>query len=378
MRTLTPVFFVFLFGQNLHADGVLEINQACALNGGCFSGDSGGFPVTIDGSAGKSYRLTGDLDLSTHPTLPAIAISESFVTLDLNGFQIAGATECVIEPVIGAELICEPGNAGAHGIELSGEVRSVAIKNGTIRKMPDDGIAGSGALLTHVENVAFSENAGWGVILGDRSLIQNSRAERNGAGGFSMQDDSNISHSLVYGNDGVGIEAENRAIVSHCNTEAAFLHRALELGAGSKYKKSTTRGPARCGGGICTELRRYYLTMDPVFGNGPTTACEDGFHFASIFEVVDTANLAYDTVLGLNEDDSGNGPPASQTGWIRTGRNDGAVDNCEGWGSDTTGTGKIARLGSPDQLGASAEGSSPWDIGTQNCNDSEPVWCMEN
>ena len=28
-------------------DGVLEINQACAANTGCFTGDSAGFPVTI-------------------------------------------------------------------------------------------------------------------------------------------------------------------------------------------------------------------------------------------------------------------------------------------------------------------------------------------
>ncbi len=42
------------------ADGVVEISQACAA-AGCFRADVAGFPVTIDGSAGKSYRLTGDL-----------------------------------------------------------------------------------------------------------------------------------------------------------------------------------------------------------------------------------------------------------------------------------------------------------------------------
>ena len=44
---------------------MVEINQACALSTGCFSGDTAGFPVTIDGTAGPSYRLTG-----AHVTLP--------------------------------------------------------------------------------------------------------------------------------------------------------------------------------------------------------------------------------------------------------------------------------------------------------------------
>jgi len=76
------------------ADGALEINQACALNGGCFSGDSAGFPVTIDGSAGKSYRLTGDLDLSSAPNLSGIIVTGANVTLDMGGFEIAGPITC--------------------------------------------------------------------------------------------------------------------------------------------------------------------------------------------------------------------------------------------------------------------------------------------
>ena len=36
-------------------EGVLEINQVCAVNTGCFVGDSAGFPVTIMDSA-MGYR----------------------------------------------------------------------------------------------------------------------------------------------------------------------------------------------------------------------------------------------------------------------------------------------------------------------------------
>ena len=41
------------------SDGVIEINQARALQGGVTEGDTPGFPVTISQSG--SYRLTGNL-----------------------------------------------------------------------------------------------------------------------------------------------------------------------------------------------------------------------------------------------------------------------------------------------------------------------------
>jgi hypothetical protein len=42
-------------------DGVAEINHTCAVQTGCFPGDSAGYPITIDGQAGRSYLLTSDL-----------------------------------------------------------------------------------------------------------------------------------------------------------------------------------------------------------------------------------------------------------------------------------------------------------------------------
>jgi hypothetical protein len=44
------------------ADGVIEINQSCVA-GGCFAGDTAGFPVTI--SQPGSYRLTSNLSPTT-------------------------------------------------------------------------------------------------------------------------------------------------------------------------------------------------------------------------------------------------------------------------------------------------------------------------
>jgi hypothetical protein len=44
---------------------VIEINQTCATSSaGCFSGDSSASPVTIDGSARRSYRAGARVALS--------------------------------------------------------------------------------------------------------------------------------------------------------------------------------------------------------------------------------------------------------------------------------------------------------------------------
>ena len=83
------VVLVLLAPFGLANDGVLEINQACAVNTGCFPGDTGGFPVTIDGSAGRSYRLTSDLTVPSADT-SGIVVTISDVGIDLNNFAILG------------------------------------------------------------------------------------------------------------------------------------------------------------------------------------------------------------------------------------------------------------------------------------------------
>ena len=77
------LLFLTLVTPALASDGVLEINQTCALETGCFVGDSAGFPVTI--TAPGSYRLTSSLN----PTgASVILIGSSRVQVDLNGFGL--------------------------------------------------------------------------------------------------------------------------------------------------------------------------------------------------------------------------------------------------------------------------------------------------
>jgi hypothetical protein len=55
-----------------------------------------GFPVTITGVAGRSYRLTSDLSIAS-PNLDAILISTNDVTLNLGGFR-ESLTELLNDP----------------------------------------------------------------------------------------------------------------------------------------------------------------------------------------------------------------------------------------------------------------------------------------
>ena len=153
----------------LASDGVLEINQACAVNTGCFSGDAAGFPVTVDGSAGKSYRMTGDLDLSAIAATTAIQILAPFVTLDLGGFEIAGPTTCTS---IGLFLACSPSGSG-HGVEIS-EV-GVTVKNGTVRNMSGDGVSAT-AEATRIERLFAFNNTGAGINVQKQSHVVHSNA----------------------------------------------------------------------------------------------------------------------------------------------------------------------------------------------------------
>ena len=80
------------------ADGVIEINQAGAMQGGVTAGDTAaGFPVTI--SEFGSYRLTGNLTVADAGTT-AIEVTSGDVTIDLNGFIISGMTTCSGTPAV--------------------------------------------------------------------------------------------------------------------------------------------------------------------------------------------------------------------------------------------------------------------------------------
>ena len=52
LLALIALLLLALARPALATDGVAEINHTCAAQTGCFRGDTAGYPVTIDGTAG--------------------------------------------------------------------------------------------------------------------------------------------------------------------------------------------------------------------------------------------------------------------------------------------------------------------------------------
>lgn len=84
--------------------------------------------------------------------------------------------------------------------------------------------------------------------------------------------------------------------------------------------------------------RAFYLTDSTWDGGSALSACAEGFHMASLFEILDVSNLRYAREIGdsVETDDAGTGPPSNAFGWVRTGENSGSAGaagqgNCNLW-----------------------------------------------
>jgi len=145
--------------------------------------------------------------------------------------------------------------------------------------------------------------------------------------------------------------------------------------------------------GVPSRLRRYYLTFQSFDGASALTACEAGFHMASLWEIRDPSNLRYDTVLGIDRDDSGEGPPTSTfdfsglvdlagLGWIRTGAGASTSSellgsgNCSTWSTNPNSAfGTLATLTIGLTQGATID---PWLASVDSCDKLHHVWCAED
>ncbi len=128
-------------------------------------------------------------------------------------------------------------------------------------------------------------------------------------------------------------------------------------------------------------MRQYYLSTSNYTGGNAdgTDACAGGYHFASLWEILDPANLKYNTALGYVRADSGQGPPSYIEGWIRTGSTSSddstpGLGNCSAWGSsDGAQYGTTVRL--PDDWDAATD-IHAWDASTYSCAFPIRVWCV--
>lgn len=144
------------------------------------------------------------------------------------------------------------------------------------------------------------------------------------------------------------------------------------------------QGPAGAPGppGGCAP-RRYFLTKIEFTGSTADEACPVGFHFASLWEILDTTALEYDQTLGPVAADSGHGPPVLGLGygWARTGGGPSGGGgpgngNCDLWSAVPDGFGTIVRL--EDDWEQPATEISPWTATEVACSGRHSVWCVED
>jgi hypothetical protein len=128
--------------------------------------------------------------------------------------------------------------------------------------------------------------------------------------------------------------------------------------------------------------RKFYLTTDPVGALDVLTACTDGYHMASLWEIQDTSNLRYNAALGYSAiADQGQGPPTISgtdplAGWVHTGASPShsatpGLGNCESWTRNNSG-----RYGTVVYLDSDWTTLEGWLAATADCSQTRRVWCV--
>lgn len=127
--------------------------------------------------------------------------------------------------------------------------------------------------------------------------------------------------------------------------------------------------------------RHVYLTRTAYLPTQAVVACADGYHMASLWEILDTSSLVYDAAHpdAMTRDDSGQGPPSFTSGWVRTGQDGGVAipgqANCLNWSVQFNYySGTVIRL-SHDWPGVPANIGS-WVATTIPCDQPTYVWCV--
>jgi len=125
--------------------------------------------------------------------------------------------------------------------------------------------------------------------------------------------------------------------------------------------------------------REYYLTTTEVSGSQALTACAPSYHMASLWEIMDTSNLQYNSELGYpGNADQGYGPPSGgyYWGWIRTGgvsstSSTPGIGNCANWTSDSH-----ANYGTLACLDDNWSEKDMWLAYTETCGTWGRIWCV--
>lgn len=178
------------------AQATIDHNKALA--GNITPGDAPGYPITL--SRPGHYKLMGNL--SVPAGVNGIHITAPGVTLDLNGFTVAGAGSCTRNASSGA-VTC----ASVYSFEgIRNDSHSTIVRNGMVRGF-STGVVGSGS--ETLIGMAVRENLihgyGAGGQPGSASTVIDSVFELNGTYGMLL-DRALVRGVRVTGNGGAGID----------------------------------------------------------------------------------------------------------------------------------------------------------------------------
>jgi parallel beta-helix repeat protein len=200
------------------------------------------FKITQPGS----YYLTGNIAgvVGKH----GIEIASSGVTIDLGGFDLAGApamgnfdgitaTSALLTNI--AILNGSIRNWGDEGIDLA----TFAVTNCRVTDVSASGCTGFGiftGVATTLSNCSASQNSGGGINIGVGSNAINCSAYNNASNGIVIGFGSTASNCSAYANDGSGIATGNSSTVSGCSVYDNAAN-GISAGSGSTVTHNAAR-----------------------------------------------------------------------------------------------------------------------------------------
>ncbi len=329
------------------AGGRIEISQAAVEA-------AGGFPFVI--AEPGNYVLTSDLVVTEDVDAISVAASAHTVTIDLAGFRIDGPYVC------GAGN-CPAGAASGIALGAGFNFSAATVFGGDVIGFSGDCIqVSTDSRVTEMRVRNCGRN---GISAGLRAFVQRNTVRSTGENGIRL-----------FEFDG-GVYAHNTVSFSGLGGGG---HRAIVGGQAT--------GGNVCADGSCSArgIRRFYMTDSGHNGAQARSGCEAGFHMASMWEILDPAQLEYDLVRGRTRPDAGAGALSGSFAWIRTGHipddaGPAGMANCDAYTESGPGTkGTIAKLASDwNTLGAADASRLPWwETRTTDCQVSFPVWCVED
>jgi hypothetical protein len=250
MQTLLLVLLLSLLSAPAFAsDGVLEINQTCAVQTGCFPGDAPGYPITI--AAGGSYRLTSNL-LYLGTGTDTIQLQASLITLDLGGFSIQGPSSCSFS---GSGVLCSGAGAGGSVSTINGRTSCPfgnTVRNGTILNAAGNAVELCAS--SRVVDVTIIGANADGIFVNEGSIVERCNVVLAGTIGIwapsSSVFDSVVRDSGRAGDSFIsGISGFSGVAVAVRGNQ---LFRLYQGGVSNEYfENQRSLGPNSCDGNAC-------------------------------------------------------------------------------------------------------------------------------